>query len=627
VTTQFQHEIGTDFVGYRIEALIGRGAMGVVYRAYDLRLKRTVALKLVAPELALDARFRTRFVRETELAMSLEHPNVVPIYDAGDVDSRLYLAMRLVDGSDLRALLRNEGRLNAARALAICRQVGAALDAAHAKGLVHCDVKPSNVLVDRNDHVYVADLGLSRRLEDQRPGDDRSIGTPAYLAPEQIEGALIDGRADVYSLGCLLYQCLTGELPFVRDSRLAMAWAHLEEEPPNASDEVANLPPNIDHVLRRAMAKVPDERYSSCAAFLEDAEQALGFGRPDRVVRKRLLLGAGVAVLSAAAVSVLLFRNGGPAPSAPVVRPNTLVRIDPKTNTVRAVIGVPYLPSATAVAGGSVWVYSHGAGTLSEIDAETNSVRQTVRLRASPTYLGLPYGPALAADRDGAWIAGVDQTGASYLTSVRRGGAKRDYRLDVEPKGVAVGEGAVWVLGSRHGDQLLRVDPRTGAIAGRKRFPAATVVNSVTAGLRAVWVAGSSPELLYSIDPRRLAIRGRVPVGKGASRPVLRYGDVWIGASPGTTLIVDPISLKIRGSLTCCPPEEGSSSAGFGSTWMISWPTGGIVRFDADTRQVAATIHLTDSAMYGGPCETSIAAGAGAVWVTVSPSGGYSCLA
>ena len=167
MTTQLQHEIGSDFVGYRIEALIGRGAMGVVYRAYDLRLKRTVALKLVAPDLALDARFRTRFVRETELAMSLEHPNVVPIYDAGDVDSRLYLAMRLVDGSDLRALLRTEGVLGPARAFAICSQVGAALDAAHEKGLVHCDVKPSNVLVDQNDHVYVADLGLSRRLEDQ----------------------------------------------------------------------------------------------------------------------------------------------------------------------------------------------------------------------------------------------------------------------------------------------------------------------------------------------------------------------------------------------------------------------------------------------------------------------------
>src|SRR5215831_12292602 len=152
--------IGSDFIGYRIEDVIGRGGMGVVYRAYDLRLKRTVALKLITPELALDERFRKRFVREMELAIALEHPNVVPIHDAGDVDGRLYLAMRVVDAGDLRTLLRSEGPLGQARALAICRQVANALDAAHAKGLVHRDVKPSNVLLDQGEHVYLADFGL-----------------------------------------------------------------------------------------------------------------------------------------------------------------------------------------------------------------------------------------------------------------------------------------------------------------------------------------------------------------------------------------------------------------------------------------------------------------------------------
>ena len=206
--------------------------MGVVYRAYDLRLKRPVALKLVAPSLALDERFRERFARESELVMSLEHPNVVPIYDAGDVDGRLYLAMRLVDGTNLGTLLRAEGALEPGRAMAICAQVASALDATHARGLVHRDVKPSNVLLDSSEHVYLADFGLTRRLDDQMgPGEDRSIGTPAYLAPEQIDGVSVDGRADVYSLGCLLYECLTGERVFPRGSQLAEAWAHLEEEP------------------------------------------------------------------------------------------------------------------------------------------------------------------------------------------------------------------------------------------------------------------------------------------------------------------------------------------------------------------------------------------------------------
>ena len=198
MNTQTQVEIGSDFLGYRIEEIVGRGGMGVVYRASDLRLKRTVALKLITPELALDERFNERFARETELTMALEHPNVVPIHDAGDVDGRLFLAMRLVEGTDLKALLATEAALESARALAICGQVANALDAAHAKGLVHRDVKPSNVLLDANEHVYLADFGLTRRLEEQgaQAGEGRSVGTPAYLAPEQIEGGHVDGRAD-----------------------------------------------------------------------------------------------------------------------------------------------------------------------------------------------------------------------------------------------------------------------------------------------------------------------------------------------------------------------------------------------------------------------------------------------
>src|SRR5215467_1448101 len=208
--------IGSDFLGYRVEELIGRGGMGVVYRAYDLRLKRPVALKLVAPSLAHDGGFRDRFARESELVMSLEHPNVVPIYDAGDVDGRVYLAMRLVDGSDLGTLLKAEGALEPARAIAICTQIAAALDAAHQRGLVHRDVKPSNVLLDASEHVYLADFGLTRRLDDEggTVAENRSLGTPAYLAPEQLEGSSVDGHADVYSLGCVLYECLTGKAVF-----------------------------------------------------------------------------------------------------------------------------------------------------------------------------------------------------------------------------------------------------------------------------------------------------------------------------------------------------------------------------------------------------------------------------
>jgi len=221
--------IGTELAGYRLEALIGRGGMGVVYRARDLALDRDVALKLLAPRLADDSSFRERFLTESRVAASLEHPNVIPIHDAGEIDGQLYIAMRLVDGTDLKALLR-DGPLEPPRAVRVLEQVAAALDAAHARGLVHRDVKPSNVLLDEREHVYLADFGLSRYLGDAAAqlGPAKSLGTADYVAPEQIRGEQVDGRADVYALGCMLYECLAGEPPFSRPREEHVLYAHIQ---------------------------------------------------------------------------------------------------------------------------------------------------------------------------------------------------------------------------------------------------------------------------------------------------------------------------------------------------------------------------------------------------------------
>ena len=242
--------VGTQIAGYRLEEVVGRGGMGVVYRAHDVALERSVALKLLSPSLAEDRDFRERFLVESRLAASLEHPNVVPIHDAGEADGQLYLAMRYVEGTDLKRLLQEEGSLEPARAIAICAPVAEALDAAHARGLVHRDVKPSNVLLDHDEHAYLADFGLTRRLSEQAPAFDAglSLGTPAYVAPEQIEGKDVDGRADQYSLACLLHECLTGEPPFQRGSEAATLFAHLEEEPPAA--------PGLEEVMRTCACKV-----------------------------------------------------------------------------------------------------------------------------------------------------------------------------------------------------------------------------------------------------------------------------------------------------------------------------------------------------------------------------------
>jgi len=266
--------VGTELAGYRIESLLGLGGMSVVYLAEDLRLKRRVALKLLAASLAEDESFRVRFLRESELAASIDHPNIVPIYEAGTTEDLLFIAMRYVDGRDLKERVQR-GRLDPADAIGIVAQVASALDAAHARGLVHRDVKPSNVLLDPgarpdgSDHVYLADFGLTRRVSEEAGiGDDgQLLGTIDYVAPEQIAGEEIDGRADVYSLGCVLYECLVGQPPFRRDSDLAVVFAHLEAEPPALSAARPELPAALDAVIARALAKEPDHRYPSCREF------------------------------------------------------------------------------------------------------------------------------------------------------------------------------------------------------------------------------------------------------------------------------------------------------------------------------------------------------------------------
>jgi serine/threonine protein kinase len=209
---------GATFAGYRVESQVGRGGMGVVYRAWDLSLDRPVALKLIAPELAEDERFRARFLREPRLAASLDHPGVVPIYEAGEWEGRLYLSMRFVEGSDLKSVLEREDRLAPERALVVLAQVADALDAAHRRDLVHRDVKPANVLLDEDGHAYLTDFGITKQVGGVSTDTGGVLGTLDYLAPEQIRGEDVDGRTDGYALGCVLYECLAGTPPFRRST-------------------------------------------------------------------------------------------------------------------------------------------------------------------------------------------------------------------------------------------------------------------------------------------------------------------------------------------------------------------------------------------------------------------------
>lgn len=279
--------IGTMLAGYRIEGLIARGGMGVVYRAAQLQLDRLVALKLLAPELAGDRRFRERFIAESRSAAAIDHPNILPVFEAGAVDGQLFIATRLVDGPDLKSLIRSQGRLDLSQALSFLGQVGAALDAAHAVGLVHRDVKPANVLIDRSrpgerEHCYLTDFGLTKRAQSESgyTGTGQFVGTTDYVAPEQIQGRPLDGRTDLYALGCMLYECLTGEVPFPRDSEVAVLWAHVNEPPPKVTRLRSELPVRLDDILEMAMAKAPGERFASCRALVAATRAAVEASAP-----------------------------------------------------------------------------------------------------------------------------------------------------------------------------------------------------------------------------------------------------------------------------------------------------------------------------------------------------------
>jgi DNA-binding beta-propeller fold protein YncE/tRNA A-37 threonylcarbamoyl transferase component Bud32 len=279
---------GSFIAGYRLDEQIGRGGMAVVYRAWDSRLERRVALKVLAPELARDDEFRQRFIRESRAAAAVDHHNIIPIYEAGEAAGVLFIAMRFVDGRDVQTILNQEGRLPPPRVCDIVGQVASALDAAHAHGLVHRDVKPANMLrdpsagSDRTDHVYLSDFGLSKHSVSQSgpslTSQGQFLGTLNYVAPEQIEGRPVDGRTDEYALACSTFEMLTGSPPFRREESLAIMYAQLSSEPPAVTSSRPDLAAAVDPVLARALAKKPADRYPTCLEFAAALRHACGYG-------------------------------------------------------------------------------------------------------------------------------------------------------------------------------------------------------------------------------------------------------------------------------------------------------------------------------------------------------------
>ncbi|MFF4551325.1 serine/threonine-protein kinase [Streptomyces sp. NPDC001435] len=276
-------QVGAQIAGYQVEREIGRGGMGVVYLAKDLRLGRAVALKVLAFELTHNDAFRRRFINESRVAAAIDHPHIVPIFGAGEANGVLYIAMRCVSGPDLGTLLDRDGPLPVTGAMRIAAQVASALDAAHEHGLVHGDVKPGNILVARSNvgddpyYAYLVDFGLAKpSLDASFTTVGEFVGTLEYVAPEQISGRPVDGRRDLYSLACVVYESLAGEPVFQRDDDVALLWAHQYDSPPDLSGRCPGLAPAVDNVMAKAMAKAPEDRYGSCREFVAELISAAG---------------------------------------------------------------------------------------------------------------------------------------------------------------------------------------------------------------------------------------------------------------------------------------------------------------------------------------------------------------
>jgi hypothetical protein len=396
----------SDRVGdFRLERELGRGGMGIVYLAEDVRLGRWVAVKLITPDLAKDTDFRARFEREARIAAGLDHPNVVPLYTAGEEQGQLYLSMRYVDGTDLKTQLREHGRLDPRQAIEIVAQVGSALDAAHARGLVHRDVKPANVLLGRAQeggfHAYLTDFGITKDSSAQTVGLTNTgewVGTVDYISPEQLSGTSIDARSDVYSLGCVLYEAVSGQAPY-QGADVHKMYAHMHEPPPSLEGEMAAWGPALDPVIQRAMAKDPADRYPS-AGDLGRAAQSAAQGQLNAVPERTVASGeaaTGIAPTVAA------------PPQTQALGPTQPAAYQPATLPTQPLAAGPQQPGAPRSRRG-LWAALAAAGVLLVAAVVALAV---VALSGDDTASKSSGGGASSGGRSGAGSSGGSEKGSS----------------------------------------------------------------------------------------------------------------------------------------------------------------------------------------------------------------------
>jgi len=601
--------IGSTLGGYRIESLIARGGMGVVYRATQLALERPVALKVIAHQLADDEKFRRRFLSESRLAAHLEHPAVVPVYDAREDNGELIVAMRLIEGGDLRRLIDRGGPLRPERAAHLLGQIAEALDAAHAAGIVHRDVKPHNILIE-GERAYLSDFGLAKAYAETGPGSGASIvGTVEYMAPEQWRGERVGPAADIYALGCVLYEALTGIVPYARKEA--------ESEP--------EIPHGIETVIERAVAKDPAERYASAGELIaaarrsqadtptptlvlderpeqptvrlggssKEGEEGVGLSRWRRPTAGAFLFWflGGLGVLIAAVVLIVGVFSGGDVSVSdpiPVAKPplrlavgprtvwatsavdGTLTGIDPDTQRVVSKRQVGKGVSGVTIGAGSVWVTNPRTGMVLRLDS-AGQVTARLHLGGSPGAIVSGGGRIWVADEDGAGITAIDANSAHVI--------KRRLAPHAAPLRLAVGAGGLWASSASTGT-VRRID--LGTLAVGPPILAGRGPAGVTVGHGLVWVANSRSATVTRVDPATHSILGD-PIAVGEQPGGIDAGTeaVWVASATDDSVTrLDLTSGDSIGSPVSVGPKPGAVVVGPKAVWVANNGDGTVTRIE-----------------------------------------------